>query len=167
MMMFFIRTCEFSLSALHKIKPNSAGMYRTQCHIYPEFRDSNPFLHDTKIDYAIFHNPPDGSALNLSLHRYRSLDRNNRVSCLQTSDEANTPLAIGIETKNNKANSAIGGPAQLDTLLRSHFRHLDSLPNASSQELPMLPVVFVNGANWRVDFAVRTETNLVCESHHY
>jgi hypothetical protein len=97
----------------------------------------------------------------VSLRKYRSASRSNRVVHFQTSDEANTPVAISIETKSHSSNSAIVGPAQLATWLRAHFRHLESLPNSSADALPMLPVVFVDGTKWRVDFAVRTSNELV------
>ncbi|EXA30614.1 hypothetical protein FOVG_18034 [Fusarium oxysporum f. sp. pisi HDV247] len=133
----------------------------THCRVYPDFRDQSPFLQEAKVDYAIFLNPAKNSTLDVSLRKYRSASRTNRVVHFQTSDEANTPVAISIETKSHSSNSAIVGPAQLATWLRAHFRHLESLPNSSADALPMLPVVFVDGTKWRVDFAVRTSNELV------
>ncbi|KAK7428866.1 hypothetical protein QQZ08_004636 [Neonectria magnoliae] len=133
----------------------------THCRIYPELRDPNPFLSDTKIDYAILLEPSINSLLESSLRKYKALDRLNRVAHVQLSDEGNTPVAVGIETKSKKSNSAIAGPAQLATWLRAHFRHLESLPNSSADHLPILPVIFVDGADWRVDFAERTNDQMV------
>ncbi|KAF5024620.1 hypothetical protein F66182_3383 [Fusarium sp. NRRL 66182] len=133
----------------------------TQCRIYPEFRDPSPFLQAAKVDYAVFLNPARNSSLGSLLRSYRSVDRSNKVIHFQTSDEANTPAAISIETKSQSSVGAIAGPAQLATWLRAHFCHLASLPNSSADGLPMLPVIFVEGTKWRVDFAIRTQNELI------
>ncbi|KAJ4310919.1 hypothetical protein N0V84_010723 [Fusarium piperis] len=127
----------------------------TQCRIYPELRDPDPFLKDAKVDYGIFIEPQEGSGLHSSIQRFKSLNHNNRVAHLKLSDERNTPIAISIETKNPKSNGELSGPAQLGTWVRAHFRHLESLPRVSRENLPVLPIIFVNGADWRVDFAER------------
>lgn len=110
----------------------------------------------------MFIEPPEGSRLYSSIRRFKSLNQNNRIAHVKLSDEGNTPIAISIETKNPKSNGELTGPAQLGTWVRAHFRHLESLPRVSTEGLPILPIVFVNGADWRVDFAERRRDRMVC-----
>ncbi|KPM35468.1 hypothetical protein AK830_g11098 [Neonectria ditissima] len=139
--------------------PNVSYRNVTQCRIYPELRDPDPFLVDAKADYAMFLEPPNDSKLAMSLLRYRQLrPACHRATHIQLSDEASTPVAIGIETKSSKSDGSIMGSAQLATWLRAQFRHLESLPNHGSQGLPIIPIILVQGAAWRVDFAQRTES---------
>ncbi|KND88303.1 hypothetical protein TOPH_07038 [Tolypocladium ophioglossoides CBS 100239] len=129
----------------------------TKCRTYPELRGPDPFLVDARADYAMILEPPENSKLAMSLFRYRQLNLNcHLVAHIQLSDEASTPVAIGIETKSSTSHSIMGS-AQLATWLRAQFRHLESLPNHESQGLPIIPVILVQGATWRVDFAQRTE----------
>ncbi|KAL6366254.1 hypothetical protein LRP88_00099 [Fusarium phalaenopsidis] len=133
----------------------------TQCRIYPELRDPDPFLKDAKVDYGMFIEPHEGSRLYSLIQRFKFLNQNNRVAHVKLSDERNTPIAISIETKNPKSNGELSGPAQLGTWVRAHFRHLESLPRVSREGLPILPIVFINGANWRVDFAERRHDRMI------
>ncbi|KAH7119391.1 hypothetical protein B0J13DRAFT_568836 [Dactylonectria estremocensis] len=121
---------------------------------------------DAKADYAMFLEPPNDSKLAMSLLRYRQLrPACHRATHIQLSDEASTPVAIGIETKSSKSDGSIMGSAQLATWLRAQFRHLESLPNHGSQGLLIIPIILVQGATWRVDFAQRTESCTVCFCH--
>lgn len=134
----------------------------TQCRIYPGLRDPDPFITDARIDYGIFFEPREDSSLYSAIKIFKARNENNRVAHVQLTDERDTPLAISIETKNPKSTGGgVAGPAQLGTWVRAHFRHLESLPRADPDNLPMLPIIFVNGADWRVDFAQRTPDKLV------
>ncbi|KAJ0127128.1 Uncharacterized protein HZ326_29772, partial [Fusarium oxysporum f. sp. albedinis] len=76
---------------------------------------------------------------------------------LHLTDERDTPLATSIKTTNQKlTGGGVAGPAQPGTWVGAHFRHLESLPHADPDSLPMLAIIFVDGADWRVDFAQRT-----------
>ncbi|PNP74463.1 hypothetical protein FNYG_12198 [Fusarium nygamai] len=134
----------------------------TQCRIYPGLRDPDPFITDARIDYGIFFEPREDSSLYSAIKAFKARNENNRVAHVQLTDERDTPLAISIETKNPKSTGGgVAGPAQLGTWVRAHFRHLESLPRANPDNLPMLPIIFVNGADWRVDFAQRTPDKLI------
>ncbi|KAG8664308.1 uncharacterized protein FPOAC1_013646 [Fusarium poae] len=134
----------------------------TQCRIYPGLRDPDPFITDARIDYGIFFEPREDSSLYSAIKTFKARNENNRVAHVQLTDERDTPLAISIETKNPKSTGGgVAGPAQLGTWVRAHFRHLESLPRADPDNLPMLPIIFVNGADWRVDFAQRTPDKLI------
>ncbi|KAJ4246837.1 hypothetical protein NW762_013389 [Fusarium torreyae] len=133
----------------------------TQCRIYKELRDPDPFLKDAKVDYGIFVKPLEGSRLYTSIRDFKNLNFNNHVAHVMLSDERSTPIAISIETKNPKSNGELSGPAQLGTWVRAHFRHLETLPRVSKEDLPILPLVFVNGAEWRVDFAERRHDKMI------
>ncbi|KAK2469551.1 hypothetical protein H9L39_18822, partial [Fusarium oxysporum f. sp. albedinis] len=134
----------------------------TQCRIYPDLRDPDPFITDARIDYGIFFEPREDSSLYSAIKTFKARNENNRVAHVQLTDERDTPLAISIETKNPKSTGGgVAGPAQLGTWVRAHFRHLESLPRADPKNLPMLPIIFVNGADWRVDFAQRTPDKLI------
>ncbi|KHN97407.1 uncharacterized protein MAM_05004 [Metarhizium album ARSEF 1941] len=68
--------------------------------VYKELRDPDPLLADTKSDYALCLDPPENSRLVELLRHYRRLNpQKNRAAHIQFSDEASTPLAVGIETK--------------------------------------------------------------------
>ncbi|OAA55098.1 hypothetical protein ISF_08019 [Cordyceps fumosorosea ARSEF 2679] len=71
----------------------------TQCAVYPELREPDPRITDTKSDYALCLDPEQGSRLAGLLRAYRQLGEENRTSHIQFSDEANTPPAVGVETK--------------------------------------------------------------------
>ncbi|KAM6507105.1 hypothetical protein FALCPG4_018494 [Fusarium falciforme] len=133
----------------------------TQCRIYPELRDPDPFLKDAKADYGMFIGPPEGSRLYSSIKCFKSLNQNNRTAHIKLSDRGNTPIAISIETKNPKSNGELAGLAQLGTWVREHFRHLESLRRVSTEGMPILPIVFVNGADWRVNFAERRRNRMI------
>ncbi|KAF6514136.1 hypothetical protein HZS61_006392 [Fusarium oxysporum f. sp. conglutinans] len=134
----------------------------TQCRIYPDLRDPDPFITDARIDYGIFFEPREDSSLYSAIKTFKARNENNRVAHVQLTDERDTPLAISIETKNPKSTGGgVAGPAQLGTWVRAHFRHLESLPRADPKNLTMLPIIFVNGADWRVDFAQRTPDKLI------
>ncbi|WQF90563.1 Putative PD-(D/E)XK nuclease [Colletotrichum destructivum] len=131
----------------------------TTCRILPAFRESNPFLTDVKIDYAFFLEPAPENPLAAALQAYRQPNPHARhVALVQLPDNPNTPAAIPVETKSASADAVLG-PVQLATWARAHFRHLESLPSAA--DLPLLPVIFVHGATWRVDFAQRTHDKLI------
>lgn len=132
------------------------SLLRTHCSVYPEFRDPSPVLSDAKVDYVIVLAPPADGALYVALRR-----GGYRATHVQLSDEADTPIAVGIETKSSVADGSVVGPAQLATWARAHFRQLEALPAADPDNLPVLPLVFVKGAEWRVEFAQRCRDCLV------
>lgn len=66
---------------------------------------------------------------------------------------------MSLETKSARADGAVAGPAQLAMWVRAQFKHLEQV--GKDGELLMLPVVFVQGEKWRVDFAERREGRLV------
>ncbi|KAH7109936.1 hypothetical protein EDB81DRAFT_849258 [Dactylonectria macrodidyma] len=121
----------------HIIKVSSSIwflMNRTQCRIHAGLRDPDPFISDARIDYGIFFQPREVSLLYSAIKTFKARNENNRVAHVQLTDERDTPLAISIETKIPKST---GG-------------ELPSLPHADPDNLPMLPVIFVNGADWRL-----------------
>ena len=113
-----------------------------------------------KIDYVVVLDPPARSALASAIRAYRTLNpRTRHATPLQLPDDPNTPTAIAIKTKSANADE-ISGPTQLALWARAHFRFLECLPSATGN-LPILPVIYVHGARWRVDFAQRTAEKLV------
>ncbi|KAL2023724.1 hypothetical protein VTK56DRAFT_1438 [Thermocarpiscus australiensis] len=75
------------------------------------------------------------------------------------SDFALTPLAISIETKTLQA-KPIEGSVQLANWVRAHFRQLARVVERCRRrdpgfQLPILPIIYVYGNTWRVDFAHR------------
>ncbi|EXL67929.1 hypothetical protein FOPG_15980 [Fusarium oxysporum f. sp. conglutinans race 2 54008] len=156
-----MRTCMF-LQQQAKTMLTIVLTTSTQCRIYPDLRDPDPFITDARIDYGIFFEPREDSSLYSAIKTFKARNENNRVAHVQLTDERDTPLAISIETKNPKSTGGgVAGPAQLGTWVRAHFRHLESLPRADPKNLTMLPIIFVNGADWRVDFAQRTPDKLI------
>lgn len=127
-------------------------------------REPDPRITDTKSDYALCLNPGRGSYLADLLYAYRRQDDENRLSHTQFSDEANTPPAIGIETKGGgDGDVSTQSGAQGAPFVRAQYRHLVRLPNATGRPLPLLPIVYVHGSRWVVDFAQRTECKPVCD----
>ncbi|KAM3549455.1 hypothetical protein MY1884_007774 [Beauveria asiatica] len=134
----------------------------TQCGVYPELREPDPRILDTKSDYALCLNPERGSSLADRLCAYRQLHAENRTSHIQFSDEANTPPAIGIETKSGgDGDGSTQSSAQSASFVRAQYRHIARLPNAGNQPLPRLPIVHVHGSRWSLDCAQRTESNTI------
>ncbi|GKT97527.1 hypothetical protein Ct61P_15377 [Colletotrichum tofieldiae] len=133
----------------------------TACRVLSPFRDPDPFLTDAKVDYAVFLDPTEGdSTLAASVRAYCEPNPRERVVChVQLPDNAPTPAVIPIETKSANADGVLG-PVQLATWTRAQFRLLASFPSAAA--LPIIPVIFVHGANWRVDFAQQTHQKQVC-----
>ncbi|KAK1761613.1 hypothetical protein QBC33DRAFT_502502 [Phialemonium atrogriseum] len=146
------------------IRGHNAVHYRniTCCRVSPEYRDPDPLLGDNKVDYGLFlsQHPSEHNNPNDSLSH--SPDILLPCSHIQLSDGAPTPLAVSIETKSLRADG-IGGPSQLANWVRAHFRHLALLVERAGGgvPLPVLPVVFVYGASWRVDFAERRDGKTV------
>ncbi|CCF36472.1 hypothetical protein CH063_08039 [Colletotrichum higginsianum] len=143
---------------------NESGItYRniTACRVLSPFRESDPFLTDAKVDYAVFLDPIEADCtLAASVRAYCEPNPRERVVChVQLPDNAPTPAVIPIETKSANADGVLG-PVQLATWTRAQFRLLASFPSATA--LPIIPVIFVHGANWRVDFAQQTHHNQVC-----
>lgn len=139
----------------------SLSLNRTCCRVSPEYRDPDPLLGDNKVDYGLFlSRPPEHNNPTDSLSH--SPDILLPCSHIQLSDGAPTPLAVSIETKSLRADG-IGGPSQLANWVRAHFRHLALLVErgGGGVPLPVLPVVFVYGASWRVDFAERRDGKTV------
>ncbi|KAL2023570.1 hypothetical protein VTK56DRAFT_2178 [Thermocarpiscus australiensis] len=132
----------------------------TACRIRDMFRDPDPSLGESKVDYGMFLNAPvvDGE-------RLRSRLGNVPITHFGLSDEAPTPLAVSIETKSATADS-LTGSTELASWVRAHLRHLEvvreslramrgSAEDAHTLPLPTLPLVFARGHEWRVDIATR------------
>ncbi|KXX76198.1 hypothetical protein MMYC01_201553 [Madurella mycetomatis] len=129
----------------------------TACRVRHTFRDPDPDIGESKIDYGIFLNSPAVDTESLRA-RLGSVP----VTHIGLSDNAPTPLAISIETKSAAADK-LTGSTQLATWVRAHFRHLEVVSeilragNCASWEestLPALPLVLVLGTQWvAVDFA--------------
>ncbi|KAI3316919.1 hypothetical protein HD806DRAFT_516360 [Xylariaceae sp. AK1471] len=173
----------------------------TLSRIHPHFRDTDPALQETKIDYGIFLQPPEQDELAQRINVARR--HLPPVTHLSLSDDAPSPLAVSIETKSLLA-AAVDGPSQLANWVRAHFRQLaevaaftqeitpdedndlnaahrdasDATPDNTTADnhdgalqvgghaaLPILPLVFVYGNVWRVDFAQRAHgKTLIYES---
>lgn len=129
----------------------------TPCRTLKKFHDEDPALRDNKVDYGIFlqPDPGDGLADLLANLRGESVD----ITHFPLSDLSPTPLAISIETKTLLANP-IEGSVQLANWVRAHFRQLSKLLERRGHDpanfsLPVLPIIYVCGSTWRVDFAQR------------
>ncbi|KAJ3540131.1 hypothetical protein NM208_g5201 [Fusarium decemcellulare] len=77
-----LRNIHFSLLeiALDEGEEDIAYENITQCRVYPELRDPDPFLKDAKVDYGIFIEPREGCRLYSSIQKFKSLNQNNRVN---------------------------------------------------------------------------------------
>ncbi|TKW55344.1 hypothetical protein CTA1_11872 [Colletotrichum tanaceti] len=103
--------------------------------------------------------PPE-SGLASAVRTFRKPDPHTQhATHLQLPDNPDTPTVIPIETKSATADM-VSGPVQLAAWAQLHFAYLERLPSAGGQ-LPVLPVILVHGARWRVDFAQRTTDKLV------
>ncbi|KAK2024523.1 hypothetical protein LX32DRAFT_96779 [Colletotrichum zoysiae] len=132
----------------------------TCCRVLPDFLQDNQSLFNVKIDYAILLDFPPKSSLASAVRTFRRPDpRTRHATPLQLPDNPDTPTVIPIETKSATADM-ISGPVQLAAWAQLHFAYLQRLPSAGG-ELPVLPVIFVHGARWRIDFAQRTTDELV------
>ncbi|KAK1974334.1 hypothetical protein LZ30DRAFT_608268 [Colletotrichum cereale] len=130
----------------------------TSCRVLPNFRREDQWL-NVKIDYAILLDFSPESDFTSTVEAYRKSDAGtHHVTYIQLPDNPDTPAAIPIETKSANA-EMVSGPAQLAAWARTHFDFLSRLPSAA--QLPVLPVIFVHGARWRVDFAERAHGKLV------
>lgn len=132
----------------------------TACRVRPAFRDPDPAVGETKVDYGIFLNSPAVDTESL-----RSELGTVPVTHFGLSDNAPTPLAISIETKSAAADKLMGS-TQLATWVRAHFRHLEIAHNTLQVKraaignplaLPALPLVFALGSEWFVQVACRRE----------
>jgi hypothetical protein len=150
------------LEALHNVEPVLTDS-RSTSRVKPAFRDPNPMLGENKVDYGLFLRPPPDSEIHNWLHgpltRVDGLGLD--VSHVALSIDEPTPLAVSIETKSLRAD-AISGLSQLGNWVRSHFRALASVaahgkvePSLIDGALPILPLIFVHGDKWRLDFARR------------
>ncbi|KAK4132641.1 hypothetical protein BT67DRAFT_443540 [Trichocladium antarcticum] len=129
----------------------------TLCRTLKAFHDDDPALRENKVDYGIFLQPArggDGLSERLSDLASEGID----LTHLTLSDFAPTPLAISIETKTLQA-KPIEGSVQLANWVRAHFRQLARVVERRSHgpgyQLPILPIIYVYGNMWRVDFAHR------------
>ncbi|KAK3356310.1 hypothetical protein B0T25DRAFT_536497 [Lasiosphaeria hispida] len=133
----------------------------TLCRTLKIFHDDDPALRENKVDYGIFLQPTpredDGLAERLADLGSENID----ITHFTLSDFAPTPLAISIETKTLQAN-AMEGSVQLANWVRAHFRQLarvvERRRHDPSYQLPILPIIYVYGSIWRVDFAHRYES---------
>lgn len=135
----------------------------TLCRTLREFHDDDPALRENKVDYGIFLQPTQGND-GLS-NRLADLSAEGiHVTHFALSDFAPTPLAISIETKTLQA-KPIEGPVQLANWVRAHFRQLTRVVERrghdAGRELPILPLIYVFGNTWRVDFAHRLDGKTV------
>ncbi|KAI8175008.1 hypothetical protein K4K53_007848 [Colletotrichum sp. SAR 10_77] len=126
--------------------------------VLDDFRETDEFVRNAKVDYAIVLNPDSTTTLANSIQAYRQAGaRTHPVVHVNLPDRAVTPVTVSIETKSANE-KPLSGRVQLATWARAHFRHLERLPSAG--ELPMLPLVLVHGSTWTVDFAQYTPDNL-------
>ncbi|KAI8300407.1 hypothetical protein K4K61_009767 [Colletotrichum sp. SAR11_59] len=127
--------------------------------VLDDFRETDEFVRNAKVDYAIVLNPDATPTLANSIEAYREAGRRTHpIVHVNLPDRAATPVTVSIETKSANE-KPLSGRVQLATWARAHFRHLERLPSA--EELPMLPLVLVHGSTWTVDFAQYTPDNLV------
>ncbi|KAF0316397.1 hypothetical protein GQ607_016364 [Colletotrichum asianum] len=131
----------------------------TCCSVLDDFRETDEFVRNAKVDYAIVLNPDATPTLANSIEAYREAGRRTHpIVHVNLPDRAATPVTVSIETKSANE-KPLSGRVQLATWARAHFRHLERLPSA--EELPMLPLVLVHGSTWTVDFAQYTPDNLI------
>lgn len=129
----------------------------TLCRTLESFHDDDPTLRENKVDYGIFLQPArggDGLSERLADLASEGID----LTHFTLSDFAPTPLAISIETKTPQA-KPIEGSVQLANWVRAHFRQLarvvERRGHGPGYQLPILPIIYVYGNIWRVDFAHR------------
>lgn len=143
----------------------------TVCRTKKKYHDGDPALRENKVDYGIFLQPRSEG---FTASADRSADNNGLAELLADlagedvdithctlSDLAPTPLAVSIETKTPQANT-VEGSVQLASWVRAHFRQLAKVVerrghDPASHPLPILPIIFVQGNIWRVDFAHRCD----------
>jgi hypothetical protein len=147
----------------------------TMCRTLSRYFDGNPVLRENKVDYGIFLQPTqhqgsvgpgnndddDGLGKLLADLCRKGVDINH----CGLSDSAPTPLAISIETKSLQAN-AVEGSVQLANWVRAHFRQLAQVVEYHGRDpadcpLPAVPLMYVEGPRWRVDFAERQDGKTV------
>ena len=144
---------------------NARSFYRTRCRILPQYRDSE--LDNNTVYYGIFLQPSPTTdptlytaLLRASPQTAQALLHSSRpdITHVRLTDDARTPLGISIETKSQRA-GLISGHAQLAGWVRAHFRQLERVASLAGyeMELPTLPIVFVHGHKWSVDFVERRE----------
>ncbi|KAF3808145.1 hypothetical protein GCG54_00007927 [Colletotrichum gloeosporioides] len=127
--------------------------------VLDDFRETDEFVRNAKVDYAIVLNPDATTTLANSIQSYRQPGpRTHHIVHVNLPDRAATPVTVSIETKSANE-KPLSGRVQLATWARAHFRHLERLPSAGV--LPILPLVLVHGSTWTVDFAQYTPDNLV------
>ena len=129
----------------------------TLCRTLKTFHDDDPTLRENKVDYDIFLQPSqrcDGLSERLSDLASEDID----ITHFTLSDIAPTPLAISIETETLQA-KPIEGSVQLANWVLAHFRQLARVVERRGldpgHQLPILPIIYVYGNIWRVDFAHR------------
>jgi len=136
-------------------------VFRTACRIRPAFRELDPAVGETKVDYAILVDSPavDANTLRTALGTVP-------MTHFGLSDNASTPLAISIETKSDAVDK-LTGSTQLATWVRAHFRHLEVVRDTlqgkrtNAVDLPALPLIFALGSEWYVQVACRREEKTV------
>lgn len=129
-----------------------------------ELPDAHPDLNSLGADHAIFLDPREDSKLADILCQYcQTGPLGTLISHLELTDRKFTPVAIGIVTKsrNLEGSSDAATLVKMERWLRVQFEHFASLPNATSNPPPMIPVLLVRGPSWYVDFARWTEDHLV------
>ncbi|KAK4146931.1 uncharacterized protein C8A04DRAFT_9428 [Dichotomopilus funicola] len=129
------------------------------CRTLEAFYDGDPMLRESEVDYGIFLQPErEGDRLseNLSDLAGEGID----LTHFTLSDFGPTPLAISIKTKTLQARPDEGS-VQLANWVRAHFRQLAKVFERRGHDpyyrLPVLPIIYVYGNIWRVDFARRLE----------
>jgi len=141
-------------------------------------------LRENKVEYGIFLTPqmgrPDGAELATRLTTLNTQTKTGMrlINHFALSDAAPTPLAVSIETKSS-ATDTMKGNVQLANWVRAHYRQLAVVAGLKAQQctgthgehggatlipsllVPMLPLVFVSGTIWRVDFALRRDNKTI------
>lgn len=98
-------------------------MSSTTARILPAYRDTDPELGETKIDYGLFLSNPSEARL-ASLQT--SLTSRIPLLHLDLPDGPYSPLAVSIATKSLRA-GVMDGSTQLANWARAHLRHLESV----------------------------------------
>ncbi|KAH7016561.1 uncharacterized protein B0I36DRAFT_338103 [Microdochium trichocladiopsis] len=129
-----------------------------------DFRDPNPTLKDSKIDYGIFLSPSSTEPLKDAFDSFLRARRGpvgfpvRQLNALHQF-ESDRPMSVGIETKREHGGDAQGSN-QLANWARIHFRHLRSILRAVAPrkkpfptDILTLPLIAVEGARWDLKLA--------------
>lgn len=133
------------------------------CHTLKAFHDGDPMIRESKVDYGIFLDSARGGD-GLSESFLDVAREGIDLTHFTLSDFAPTPLAISIKTTTLQA-EPVEGSVQLANWVRGHFRQLSRVAERRGHDpgyqLPVLPIIYVCGNVWRVDFAHRWEGKTV------